>query len=131
MVSPIVRYMILCEDWETDPGSSRRINIQGLLTNIHSLDDSPYPPLFRERCVFLAVTEGRGTGTTQIICVYEETSQRIFGTPPRQVNFGSDPLEVVALAFRIRDCRFPFPGMYSIEFWYDGEKVEERPLRLR
>jgi hypothetical protein len=81
--------------------------------------------------VFLALTEGRGTGTAQIICVFEETGQRIFGSPQYQVQFGPDPLEVIGVPFRIRDCRFPYPGMYSIQFWYNDEKVEERPLRLR
>jgi hypothetical protein len=81
--------------------------------------------------VFLALTEGRGTGTAQIICVFEDTGQKIFETPQRQVAFGADPLEVVGLPFRIRDCRFPYPGMYSIQFWYNDEKMEERPLLLR
>lgn len=53
------------------------------------------------------------------------------GTPPHDVTFGADPLEVIGVPFRIRDCSFPYPGMYSIQFWYNGEKVEERPLRLR
>jgi hypothetical protein len=123
--------MILCEDWGTDPQNPRRVSIHGLLSNIRSLDQPPYPLLYQELCVFLALTEGRGTGTAQIICVFEDTGQKIFETPQRQVAFGADPLEVVGLPFRIRDCRFPYPGMYSIQFWYNDEKMEERPLLLR
>ena len=115
-VKPVVRYMILCEDWETDPQNPRRINIYGLLANIRSLGQPPYPLLYPELCVFLALTDGRGTGKGQIVCAFEETGQKIFGTPKRQIDFGADPLEVVGVTFRIRDCRFPFPGMYSIQF---------------
>ena len=130
-VTPVVRYMILCEDWSTDADNQRGITIHGLLSNIRSLEQPPYPLFYRELCVFLALTEGRGTGAAQIISVFEETSQEIFGTPQRQVNFGTDPLEVVGVPFRIRDCRFPYPGMYSIQFWYNDTKVDERPLLLR
>ena len=128
---PSVRYMILCEDWNVAPDNPRRVNILGLLTNIHSLSDDPYPLLFRELCVFLALTEARGSGTAQIVCTFEETGRRIFGTPERKIAFGNDPLEVVGVPFRIRDCVFPEEGLYSIEFWYNGQKVEERALRLR
>ena len=37
-LKPIVRYMILCDDWETDPIKARSINILGLLSNIHPLE---------------------------------------------------------------------------------------------
>ena len=130
-VQPIVRYMILCEDWRIDPDKPLRISIDGLLTNIHSVDDPPYPLLFAELCVFLVLTEGRGTGTAQIVFVFEETDQKVFATPERQVDLGSDPLEVTGLPFRIRDCPFRKPGIYTVQFWYNREKVEERPLRLR
>ncbi len=128
---PVVRYIILCEDWGPDPKNPRRVSIHGLLSNIRSLDEPPYPLLYRELCVFVAVTEGRGTGTAQIVCVFEETGLKIFETPTRQVNFGPDPLEVVGLPFRIRNCRFPHAGMYSIQFWYNGKTLAQCPLLLR
>jgi hypothetical protein len=123
--------MILCDDWGIDPNNPRRVNIFGLLSNIHPLDDPPYPLWYRELCVFLALTEGRGTGSGQIVCTLEETGQRIFQTPKRQVAFGDDPLEVVGVPFRIRDCRFPQAGLYLVQFWHEDKMLEERPLRLR
>jgi len=130
-VHPVVRYMILCEDWKSAPNNPRRVNIHGLLSNIHPLDQPAYPLLLSEMCVFLILTEGRGAGSARVRCVFEETSQQIFETPQRQVEFGPDPLEVVGVPFRIRDCPFPYPGMYVIQLWYNGAKVDERPLRLR
>jgi hypothetical protein len=130
-VAPIVRYMLLCEDWKAGPGNASRVTIIGLISNIHALDQPPYPLLYPEMCVFLALTEGRGQGEGQIVCVFEETGQKVFETAKRPIPFGADPLEVVGVPFRIRDLRFPFPGLYSVQFWYDGAKVAERPLRLR
>jgi hypothetical protein len=78
-----------------------------------------YPHFYREFCVFLALTEGRGQGDGHIVCVFEETGERVFETRKRPIPFGPDPLEVVGVPFRIRDCSFPRPGRYSVQFWDD------------
>src|SRR5207302_9747394 len=70
-IKPVVRYMLLCDDWHLDPDNNRRVTVVGLISNIHALDDPPYPLLYPELCVFLALTEGRGEGEGKIICVYE------------------------------------------------------------
>ena len=130
-ILPLVRYMLLCEDWSVDPANPLRISIAGLISNIKSVGDPAYLLLYRELCVFLALTEGRGQGEGHTVCVFEDAGQKIFETAKRPIQFGSDPLEVVGVPFRIRDCVFPFPGVYAIQFWYDGKKLDERPLRLR
>jgi hypothetical protein len=130
-IKPVVRYMLLCDDWQVDPDNQRRVTIIGLISNIHALEDPPYPLFYRELCVFLALTEGRGQGEGKIVCIFEETGQRIFETHSRPISFGPDPLEIVGVPFRIRDCTFPQAGLYALQFWYAGEVVEERFLRLR
>jgi hypothetical protein len=123
--------MVLCEDWGIDVDRPNRVSLYGLISSISSLDPSPYPLLYQELCVFLALTEGRGTGHIQIRCVFEETGQKIFETPRRRIKLGEDPLEVMGLPVRIRDCLFPQTGIHSIQFWYNGHRVSECPLRLR
>jgi hypothetical protein len=130
-IKPIVRYMLLCDDWRLDLENNRRVTIMGLISNIHALEDPPYPLFYREMCVFLALTEGRGQGEGKIVCVFGESGQQIFETPGRSISFGPDPLEVVGVSFRIRDCSFPQAGLYAVQFWYDGEVVEECLLRMR
>jgi hypothetical protein len=130
-IKPVVRYMLLCDDWLLDPENHRRVTIIGLISNIRSLEDPPYPLFYRELCVFLALTEGRGQGDGKIACVFEETGHKVFETRGRSISFGSDPLEVLGVPFRIRDCTFPQAGRYTVQFWYEGELVEERPLRMR
>jgi hypothetical protein len=130
-IKPVVRYMLLCDDWRLNPHNKRRITIVGLISNINALDQSPYPLIYREMCVFLALTECRGEGEGQIVCIFEETGQKIFETTKRPITFGDDPLEVVGVPFRIRNCKFPFPGLYSVQFWYNEVKIVEHPLLLR
>jgi hypothetical protein len=129
-IKPIVRYMLPCDDWGTAPDDPLCVNIFGLLSNVHPVELPPYP-LHRDLCVVLVLTEGRGVGEGQIICVFEETDEKIFGTPKHQIVFGPDPLAVMGVPFRIHRCPFPRPGMYLLQFWYNDEKHDERPLRLR
>ncbi len=130
-VTPIVRYMILCENCAPGTANPNRLDVFGILSSIESLDEPPYPLVYRELCVVLLLTEGRGEGNVHISCVWEETGDVVFESPLRRLRFGADPLEVVPCAFRIRNCPFPRSGFYSVEFWYNNEKLDERPLRLR
>ena len=61
-IKPVVRYMLLCDDWHLDAANDRRITVYGLMTNIHATDEPPYPLLLEELCVFLVLTEGYGQG---------------------------------------------------------------------
>jgi hypothetical protein len=129
-IKPVVRYMLLCEDWSLDPENSRRITIHGLISNIRALEDPPYPLLYREMCVFLALSEVRGSGEIRLVCFSEEGEETVFDIV-RTISFGTDPLEVVGVPFRFRNITFPKAGVYSAQLYYDGELVEERTLRLR
>jgi hypothetical protein len=131
LTAPIVRDMVICDDCRSDPNNSHLAIIVGVLNNINSIDLPSYPLLYRKMCVFLALTEGRGHGEGQIVCVIEETGQEVFATPKREITFGPDPLAIEGVVFRIRDCPFPVPGMYSIQFWYNGVEASEHPLLLR
>src|SRR5262245_34833627 len=119
---PLVRYMIPCNDWGLDPANPHRINIYGLLSNIDSLDQPAYPLVVPELCVFVALTEGRGSGEGRIACVLDESAQTVFETGQRPIPFGPDPLAIVGVPFRIRDCPFPRPGVYLVQFWYNDTK---------
>lgn len=104
---------------------------ESTVSSIRSEDQPPYPLLVPKLCVFLSLAGGRGTGEVAIVCVSEDTGQVIFATPKHRVTFPADPLTVVGVPFRILDCPFPSAGLYSVQFWYNDTKVEERPLLLR
>lgn len=130
-IKPVVRYMLLCDDWHSDPANGWRVTIIGLLTNINPAYETSYPLVYPELCVFLVLTEGYGQGEGRIVCIDEESGNAVFETGSRPIPFGPDPLKVIGVPFRIQECPFPGAGLYSVQFWYESELVEERPLRVR
>src|SRR5438067_1522526 len=126
--------MLLCDDVRVDAAHPNCSNVECLMSNIVSLDDPPFPLLREMICVYLVLAECRGKGRVQIRVAFADNNpeEPIFGTPEHEVDFsGVDPLETIGIPFRIRDCPFPRPGRYTVQFWYNGHKIEERPLRLR
>jgi hypothetical protein len=130
-VQPVVRYLIICEDVQNDPENPNRINLIGLISSIRSLEKSPFPILYKELCVFLQLTECRGPAEGHIEIQYADSGQALFRTRTRTIPLSNDPLEVVGVTFRIRNCLFPEPGLYWIQFWYNEQMVAQQPLLLR
>jgi hypothetical protein len=129
--SPVVRYMIVCDDILTSQFQPQRPVIVGLTSVIESDNDPPYPFVLGRLCVLLVLTEARGSGHGHLQLVYEETDQLIWQTPPRLITFPADPLEIHGVIFRVHDCRFPHPGLYTLRFLYEGQSIAQQPLRLR
>lgn len=130
-VAPVVRYMILCQDWSSHPENANRLDITGLLSNIDSFDDPSYPVLLAELCCIVALTECRGAGVAWLECINDATQQREFRSPTHRIELGTDPLAVIIVPFRIRNCRFREPGVYTFRFWFDDMQPGDCPLRLR
>ncbi len=130
-VQPVVRYLIICEDVQVDPESPRRVTLVGLISAIRSIDQPAFPLLFREICVFLQLTECRGSAEGRIEIQHADTGQVAFRTRSRTIPLGNDPLEVVGVAFRILNCLFPEPGLYWVQFWYNEQMIAQQPLLLR
>jgi hypothetical protein len=123
--------MLVCEDWKADPDRKERLSVFGLITTIVSDEGSSFPLNHPELCVLLILTECYRSGRVQIVCVSEEPGERVFATPDRAIQFPNDPLSVYGIPFRIRDCIFPKPGFYLMQFYFDGVLVEERPVNVR
>jgi hypothetical protein len=130
-VHPTVRYLIVCEDVQTDPDNPRRVTLVGLISAIRSIEQPPYPLLYREICIFLQLTECRGAAEGRIEILHAESGQVIFRTRTRTIPLGSDPLEVIGATFRIRNCLFQGPGLYWVQFWYNEQMIAQQPLLLR
>jgi hypothetical protein len=130
-VHPTVRYLIVCEDVQTDPNNPRRVTLVGLMSAIRSSEQPPFPLWYREICVFLQLTECRGPADGRIEIHHADSGEVVFRTRTRTIPFGSDPLEVVGTTFRIRNCLFARPGLYWIQFWYNEQMIVQQPLLLR
>ena len=133
-MTPTVRYMLLCDDAHVDRDNSACTHIDCLMSNIVSLEQPPFPLVREMICVYLVLTECRGSGTAQIRVAFCDTGsdQLLFGSPPHTLDFtGHSPLELLGVTFRMETCPFPRAGRYSVQFWYNDEKAEERSLQLR
>ena len=84
--------------------------------------------LVPEFCVFLALTDGRGSGSGKIACALRGDRRQDFrDATTSDLRFGPDPIEILGVPFRIRDCVFPHAGLYTVQFWYEDRLIEERP----
>lgn len=131
LVQPIVRYLIVCEDVVLDEENPRRVTLVGLINAIRSLEEPQFPLLYRELCVFLQLTGCRGAAEGQIEIRHADTDEILFRTRTRTIPFGSDPLEVVGVIFRIRNCLFREPGLCWVQFVYNENVIVQQPLLLR
>jgi hypothetical protein len=130
-VHPTVRYLILCEDVQTDPDNPRRVTLVGLISAIRSLEQPPFPFLYREICDFLQLTECRRPADGRIEVHHADSGQVVFRTRTRTIPFVNDPLEVVGVTFRLRNCLLLEPGLYGVQFWYNEQMIAQQPLLLR
>ncbi len=92
-IPPIVRFMILCDDWINHRHRRNRIDILGLQSSIISLENPPFPLLHSELCVLLILTEGHGASDWKISFVFE--GETVFETSPIPIAFSNDPLETI------------------------------------
>ena len=130
-ILPVVRYFLLSEDISTNPVDPKKVTVIDLLTTIRSKDDPAYPVLIPEICCTVWLTDGRRSGEAQIVCVEDETAEKLFASRRHVVQLSEDPLEVSIVAIRIGDCCFPNPGLFTFEFYWNGQKLAECPLRMR
>ena len=130
-VHPTVRYLILCEDVQTHPANPHHVTLVGLISTIHSVEEPHFPLLYREMCVYLLLTECRGQADGRIELQHADSGQIVFRTRTRTIPFGSDPLEVQGISFRLRNIFFSEAGLYWVQFWYNEQMIEQQPLLLR
>ena len=126
--TPVIRHLIVCE--EVLITSPQRVTLVNLINSIRA-GATPFPFMQPQLCAFLQMTEGRGTGDIHIEIAASDTDRPILRSPAHTVTFPPDPLEVVGLTFRIRDCRFPSAGLYWFQCWYNGTMLGQQPLLLR
>ncbi len=130
-VHPTVRYLIVCEEVQTDPDNPRRVSLVGLISAIRSIEQPSFPLLYREICVFLQLTECRGAAEGRVEIRNADSDQVVFRTRTRTIPFANDPLEVSGITFRLRNCLFPAASLYWVQFWYNEQMIAQQSLVLR
>lgn len=130
-VVPTVRYLIVCEDVYVDPDNPRRVTLVGLVSAIRAKEKPAYPIIYPAMCVYLQMTECRGSANGRVEIRHADSDRVQFRTQTRTIPFGADPLEVVGVIFRVRNCLFPTPGLYWVQFWYNDQIIAQQPVVLR
>lgn len=130
-IPPVVRHMLLCEDVEPAVEAPHKLNIFGLVGTLRPAEGEVYPLKHPQLTVLLLLTGGRGTGQGQVVAIEADTEDVVWKSPLRTMKFGQDPLALTGALFRILDCVFPRPGLYWIQFWYDGQPLAEEALQAR
>ena len=123
---PVVRNMYLCEEVEIDEANSLRISIIGLLGNLRSLNEPPFPIVQEQICVYLQITSCRGPAQGRIEIRNADTDELVFVTQSHTMQFRNDPLEIQGVKFRIRGCLFQEPGLYWVQFWYNETMLAQQ-----
>lgn len=132
-LSPVVRNLIVSEDIQTNPANPREVTLVNLLSAIRSLEQPAFPLLHRELCIFVQLSDCRGSGEIEVRIAHADSGEWAYPGPsaPWKAMLPNDPLEVVGLPFRIRNVEFAEPGLYWIQFWYNGDVLAQQPLLLR
>lgn len=130
-VAPVVRHMLVCEDVRTRPDNPKKVDVLGLLSTIRTVPEGAFPLRSPQLCVYLQLTGGRGTGEAKISVVEADSDSIAFTSAPHQIAFGTDPLEVLGLVFRIQECLFPRSGLYWVQFLFNDTIIAQESLLLK
>jgi hypothetical protein len=123
--------MLLCDDARPSDGDRRKVNVYGLLNAIATAGSEAVFPVHHSFAVYLALTEGRGSGEGRIVVVQAESDEPMYVGQSLPLRFSADPLKVLGVIVRITSCSFPHPGLYWVEFWYNDQVIAREPLEVK
>ena len=131
-VVPRARYMIICDEVLQDEQRPGKLTIVGLTSLVVWPPGAETPMRLERLVVLLVLTDGRGAGMGRVVCVNEETGLPVFGSPAVRISFeGRNPLGHYGVTFKLHDCRFPEPGAYTVQFFFDDTLVQEQLITVR
>jgi hypothetical protein len=132
VIKPTVLNMILCDEVVRDLQRPGKLTVVGLIWLIHWPEGRTTPLRLEKLSVLLILTDGRGTGRGRILCINEETDQPIFGSGEATISFeGKDPSLPFGASFALRNCNFPTPGVYRVQFHFEDEVLCQQTLIVR
>jgi hypothetical protein len=127
---PFVRHMVLCEHAESQPDNPRRVNIYGVLTRAVALGDPSQFPRHFGFSVYMTLTECRHGGASRIVVSHADSHEVCYASQPQIMSFGIDPLAIHDIVIRVPSCKIPRPGVYLVEFEFDGVVLAQESFAL-
>lgn len=131
-VRPTARTFVVCDEVTPDPSAPGRLTLVRVAQAFRPDPGATYPVYNRQLCGFAQLTGGRGAGAVRLVVRRADTDAPLCGSHSVPVDFGgNDPLAVRGVVLRLRAVRFPAPGLYWVELWYDSEVLAQAPVLLR
>jgi hypothetical protein len=124
---PTVKSMVLCEDVLPGPGGTGNVHLMNVFSAIHP--HSPFPFHQPQLCVFLQLTDAQGEVTGSVVARRADGGAIVFASEEHVIRF-TDRLQVKWVLFRLRDCPFPSPGLYCMEFCCNQRPIFDQMIRL-
>ena len=116
--------LMLCDQVTFEMGTQKP-SLIGIFTGM-AADSFPTSP--QRFDAFIALTDGLGTGTLELTVTEQQTGNQVY--VQRVQLTCPDPLRVINLRLRVRQCSFPAPGEYLFTFTVDGQELAHRRVRL-
>jgi hypothetical protein len=122
--------MLPCDDYELVDSETSRINVYGLISTIraHQFTGAGFKETL---CVLIVVSDARGQHRISLECQSIDTGKFVFRTVAREIQFGRDPLRLMSIGYRIRDCHFSEIGGYVVRFRVAETVISEAFLVVR
>jgi len=92
----------------------------GVFNAVRPRAEPAFPHRHPEFSVFLQLTDAEGDATGRITARKADSDRLVFASQAQPIQF-VDRLQVKWVRFRLRDCPFPEPGLYWIQFYCAGE----------
>jgi hypothetical protein len=116
--------LTLCDQVVFEQGTQKP-TLVGVFTGI-AVDG--FPSDAQRFDAFAALTDGLGDSTIDLIAIHLDTDRQVYAQSA-EFRF-VDPLTVVNLRFRVRQCSFPSAGAYVFALVVDGEEVAQRRIQV-
>lgn len=124
---PSIRHMLLCDTAHRRKNNPSKLDLLGLLSIVRP-KEFPFRLTFS---VFLEMTGGRGSGHAKIQISHADDDQIIFVGNELPLRFSPDPTAIQAVLFQVHSCEFAKPGLYTVEFMYNGARLSHEPLLVK
>jgi hypothetical protein len=127
----VIRAFLVCDDIIYMEGRRKQVSLINLISYFTAERSGAYPWNAPEFCVFAQATACRVEGRIWVDIIEADTSAVVHCMPTRVLPAKPDPLAIVGVRWRIRDCTFPKPGLYWVRLWYNNHCLAEHSLVLR
>jgi hypothetical protein len=121
---PIALGLTICDLVIVEEGT-KKVSLVGAIS---TFQPAHFPFLPAPFFVHVALTDGLGNATIDLIVTHLDTGESIYFRQ-RAVRF-SHKLNELHVAFRISDCSFPSPGLYQVTLLLDREWVAHQRFRI-